>query len=38
VNWPSGGQIVERFYPIERIPQKTLYALAEILAPASGRT
>lgn len=27
-------QIVERFYPIERIPQKTLYALAEILTPS----
>ncbi|MBY0398701.1 hypothetical protein K2X89_00260 [Myxococcota bacterium] len=30
-------RIIERFYPLERIPQKTLYALAEILAPASDR-
>ena len=31
-------QIVERFYPIEWIPQKTLSAMAEILSQASGRT
>ncbi len=27
-------QIVERFYPVERIPQKTLSALTEILTPS----
>jgi hypothetical protein len=27
--------IVSRFYPIERFPQKTLYALAELL-PSGG--
>ena len=29
--------IIERFYPIDRIPQKTLYALGEILTPGSSR-
>ena len=29
--------IIERFYPIERIPQKTLYALGEILVPGPNR-
>ena len=30
-------RIIEHFYPIERIPQKTLYALGEILAPGPNR-
>ena len=28
-------RIIERFYPVERIPQKTRYALAEILGEES---
>ena len=34
-------KIISRYYPLERFPQKTLYALAELLpaeqAPSSGR-
>ncbi len=32
----QAAQIIERFYPVERIPQKTLYALGEILGDASS--
>lgn len=30
------ARIIERFYPVERIPQKTLYALGEILGDPSS--
>ena len=31
--YDAAVEIVTRYYPLERIPQKTLYALEEILAP-----
>ena len=29
-------QVIAAYYPLERYPQKTLYALAELLPPSSG--
>jgi hypothetical protein len=31
-DYPSAVQLIGKFYPIERFPQKTLYALEELLA------
>ena len=30
---PEALQIITRYYPLERFPQKTLYALSELLPP-----
>jgi hypothetical protein len=33
---PEALQIITRYYPLERFPQKTLYALGELLNPGRG--
>lgn len=36
-SYEAALQVITRFYPLERFPQKTLYALENLLPPPSGR-
>lgn len=36
-SWERAREIIKRYYPLERFPQKTLYALEELLAEKKRR-